>query len=192
MPLPEKDYIIPGPLWWALDASGAERSVPSRLGRSSNPLDFQPSNRDYKDNGWLILIDEIDKADADVPNGLLDVLASQRFIPYGLNEPVILTGVPPLIVFTTNEDRTLPPAFIRRCVVLVLKLDEDDESLIKALIKRGEGHFPNASQELLRKAARLLCEDRTAALAANLRPLPGQAEYLDLLRIVVGLADREL
>ncbi len=93
-------------------------------------------------------------------------------------------------MITTNEERVLPNAFLRRCLVLELKLPRDDDGLIAHLIERAEVHFPGkikGSKALFRKAAELLVRDRGAALERNLTPLPGQAEFLDLLRAVFNL-----
>ena len=75
-------------------------------------------------NGCVVLIDEIDKADTDVPNGLLEALGSGEFtIPQGRDDPmkVSITGEFPLVIITTNEERILPNAFVRRCLVLHLR-----------------------------------------------------------------------
>jgi hypothetical protein len=144
-------------------------------------------------NGCVVLIDEIDKADTDVPNGLLEALGSGEFTPLGSKKPVKITGEPPLVVITTNEERVLPNAFVRRCLVLRLKLpDDDDAELIKFLKDRARIHFPEHARSgryepLFHAAAELLVQDRTAARQQFVEPWPGQAEYLDLLRAVLHL-----
>jgi MoxR-like ATPase len=91
-----------------------------------------------------------------------------------------------LIIITTNEERTLPDAFIRRCLVLHLDLPKDKDKLIVKLVKRGHAHFGElATPFVLKKAAELLAQDRAVAEDRHWRPLPGQAEYLDLVRAVV-------
>ncbi len=72
--------------------------------------------------------------------------------------------------------------------MLHLGLPTDDTELIAFLIGRGRAHFPDLSPKLLRKAATLLSADRANAIGRKQRPFPGQAEYLDLLRAVRGLA----
>jgi MoxR-like ATPase len=179
------NYVRPGPLWWAFDWDNAcERANRTRTAFPLCDPDADPRN------GCVVLIDEIDKADSDVPNGLLEALGSGRFTPLGQSEPVEVQGEPPLVVITTNEERVLPNAFVRRCLVLKLELPEDDSALIAHLAARAAVHFPGraaGSKELFRKAAELLVADRRTAQERNATPLPGQAEYLDLLRAVFHL-----
>jgi MoxR-like ATPase len=99
----------------------------------------------------------------------------------------------PLVIITTNEERTLPNAFLRRCLVLYLELPGDPKELIDFLVERAQVHFSNqapneGSIELFQHAAKLLVEDRKRAAGHNASPLPGQAEYLDLIRAVLELA----
>ncbi|MCY2966248.1 MAG: AAA family ATPase [Planctomycetota bacterium] len=183
-------FLSPGPLWWAFDWDSAQ--VQARRSRTScvtTPTDWQVSQ------GTVLLIDEIDKAETDVPNGLLEALGSRRFTPPNWQTAVELQGEPPLVVITTNEERTLPDPFLRRCIVLNLELpgsfDEEgrNETLRKWLVARAEVHFARSgsSRKVFDKAAELLLKDRHAALREQWTPLPGQAEYLDLVRAVVEL-----
>ena len=102
-----------------------------------------PPNPDRGDpaTGSVVLIDEIDKAEPDVPNGLLEALGNGQFTPQGFGRPVVASGIPPLVVITTNEERTLPDAFIRRCLVLHLDLPKEPDKLIAKLVERGKTHF---------------------------------------------------
>ncbi len=176
-------YVQPRALWWAFDWAGALTQA-GALGLESPP---QPDRGD-PGHGALVLIDEIDKAESDVPNGLLEALGAGSFTPFGRLAPVAAVGEPPLVVITTNEERTLPDAFLRRCLVLHLRLPREREPLIAHLMGRAAAHFPGADQELLRRAAGLLVEDRETARREHWLPLPGQAEYLDLVRAVLSLA----
>lgn len=160
-------YVKPGCLWQAMDRIDQEGTTP------------------------VVLIDEIDKADAEVPNGLLEALGATRFTPFGWHEPVCATGPAPLVVITTNNERALPDAFVRRCVTHELTLPPADEDEAKAaglidhLVGRGRAHFPQVDGSVLSKAASMLNADRHAADRNRWRPRPGQAEYLDLIRAVV-------
>ncbi len=143
-------------------------------------------------NGCVVLIDEIDKADTDVPNGLLEALGSGEFTPLGSRRAIKVTGEPPLVIITTNEERVLPNAFVRRCLVLRLKLPDDDDTLIDFLKARARIHFPRHAKSgkydgLFHAAAVMLVQDRTVARQQFVEPWPGQAEYLDLLRAVLHL-----
>jgi len=180
-------FLSPGPLWWAFHwASATEQAECSGTLAPTLPDEANPRN------GCVVLIDEIDKAESEVPNGLLEALGSGQINPPGRAEPVSVTDPPPLLIITTNEERALPDAFLRRCLVLALALPKDERELADKLVQRGAAHFPKAKESVLRKAAALLVADRRAASEAQLRPLPGQAEYLDLLRAVLNLYPRSV
>jgi MoxR-like ATPase len=178
-------FLHPGPIWWAFDW----RDAKLQAGEAGTRGLYAPME-DCGDhaNGWVILIDEIDKAEADVPNGLLEALGSGRFLPVGRDRPVLATTPYPLVVITTNEERALPDAFLRRCVVLPMKLPEDKTGFLAVLRKRGAEHFRDEQgrvlieEEILADAATMTWDDRRIAKERGLRPLPGQAEYMDLLR----------
>lgn len=150
--------------------------------------------------GSVLLIDEIDKADVDLPNGLLETLGNGAFtVPYR-DEPVCVQKETekPLVIITTNEERELPDAFVRRCLVLHLYLPDEDpknrerteadrqQQLIKYLMTRGQDHFSALDDEVREAAARQLWADRDAARRQGLTP-PGMAEYIDLLRALSTL-----
>ncbi|MFZ1425477.1 MAG: MoxR family ATPase [Geminicoccaceae bacterium] len=175
-------YVLPGPLWWALNWDRAATKA-NDSGVAPPP---QAAGCDPK-NGVVVLIDEIDKADAEVPNGLLEVLGNRSFQPHGLPERIEPGKEWPLIVLTTNEERSLPAAFVRRCVLHVIELPSDEE-LEPFLIARGQAHFPHTDPAVLAEAARQLVVDRRAARTQRHFPLPGQAEYIDLVRAIITLA----
>lgn len=183
-PLPVQNFLHPRPLWWAFNWTHALQQAHT----VGIPAPLQPDGGDHT-NGCLVLIDEIDKAEIDVPNGLLEALGAGCFYPQGCTEPVAATGIPPLVVITTNEERALPDAFVRRCLVLHLRLPTDPKQLAERLIARGRVHFDRprrkVSQQVLQRAAELLIQDRETARANHWLPLPGQAEYLDLVRAVI-------
>lgn len=175
--LAEANFTAPGPLWWAFDWHGASRQAE----KSKAPM---PSTETGSpENGAVLLIDEIDKSDPSVPNGLLEALGLGRF-PTPWNETVSSRAkVPPLVVITTNEERSLPDAFLRRCLVLQLSWPLDRAELIAAFVARGKAHFQRAPRKLLELAAEMVADDREVVASRGLCP-PGGAEYLDLLRAV--------
>ncbi|MDS4059876.1 MAG: AAA family ATPase [Candidatus Contendobacter sp.] len=183
-------FLSPGPLWWVFDWASAQEQYKlcdHRLELAPTPPnDWQPSQ------GSVLLIDEIDKADTDLPNGLLETLGNGDFAVSYLGASVRQSqdNPPPLVIVTTNEERELPAAFLRRCLVLPLSLPEADDALLDFLCQRGAVHFEKSTEAVRRKAGELLLEDRKAANAQGL-PAPGQAEYLDLLRAVCKLASDE-
>lgn len=129
-----KHYVEPGPLWWALAPDEAKRySRPRRdergvVGPDENPDDPRTRARRHHEavptDGAVVLIDEIDKAEADLPNDLLVPLGARHFRIDELDRDI---GLVPavghgtlsrlLVVITTNEERDLPAAFLRRCMV---------------------------------------------------------------------------
>jgi len=147
--------------------------------------------------GHVVLIDEIDKADSDLPNSLLEVLAQRSFHVEPVDEPIGGPGVQaPLIVITTNEERDLPAAFLRRCIVLTLAEEED---YVTWLVKRGSAHFgieddirvePLIDETILYEAARQLDQDRAEIGGLELSK-PGLAEYLDLLYALKAMCGDE-
>ena len=185
--LAERNYIIPGPLWEGFDWKGAEdqkSSLNIEKGNTESDRPAKDGNAQELD-GCVVLIDEIDKGETEVPNGLLQALGSGEFTPQGFPRPVVMKEPRPLVIITTNEERALPDAFMRRCIVHYIDLpDASQEDLEKHLTQRGRVHFPSLDEEVLSTAARQLFEDRADAKQRQLRPFPGQAEYLDLLRAV--------
>jgi MoxR-like ATPase len=179
-------FLSPSALWWTFDWSGADKQwerCDVRQQRPETPTSWEPGD------GCVLLIDEIDKAEADLPNGLLETLGNGAFgVPY-VDKPVKMAkGVPPVLVMvTTNEERELPAAFLRRCFVLHLTLPGEKDDLVAWLVRRGEAHFGGKCTEKVRvEAAEQLAGDRFAAGGYE-RFKPGQAEYLDMLRAVTTM-----
>jgi MoxR-like ATPase len=163
-PLDDTKYVRPGVLWRAFDPDG------------------EFGGKDEEDT--VVLIDEIDKADPDVPNGLLVPLGSRTFTVRPLNKVITApAGRRVLVVITTNEERQLPPAFLRRCVVARIP-DPTKETLttIARLHVYGpDGEEPSAADaDLFTRLADRLIELR-ATSGQRERP-PGIAEYLDAVK----------
>ncbi|WP_020504083.1 AAA family ATPase [Lamprocystis purpurea] len=184
--LDPRRFLIPGPLWWVFNWASAQAQIADfslcKVKSPATPAGWTP------DQGAVLLIDEIDKAEADLPNSLLETLGNGAFPVPWLDEPVgLCPEVPtPLVVITTNEERELPAAFLRRCMVLKLELPTTTDALIACLVKRGGEHYGTHCTEAVRTlVARQLAEDRARARDLG-RPAPGQAEYLDLLRALVN------
>ncbi|MGZ4976831.1 MAG: AAA family ATPase [Methylobacter sp.] len=153
-------YVKRGKLWQALD----------RMNESQNLIP-------------VLLIDEIDKADADLPNALLDVLGNRSFDVPPLGNGTIHAPDHrwPLIIITTNEERELPPAFIRRCAVLNLNPPKNDSEFKGWLIERGSVHeHLKICDDARHTSAEQVLQDRKAAEASGY-PKVGLAEYIDLL-----------
>ncbi|MEL7337025.1 MAG: MoxR family ATPase [Planctomycetota bacterium] len=190
-------FVRPGPLWWGFDWDSACQQLQNHQDPPEIPDGWSPQQ------GVVVLIDEIDKAESELPNGLLEAFGSRQFRPLGWDRPIELQHQsPPLVIITTNEERTLPDAFIRRCFVLRMSLppitqhqpqtdDErkQDQVFIDLLVNRGEAHFPDADSDVLTEAAKMLLEDRRDAIQRHWSPLPGQAEYLDFLRAILSISN---
>ncbi len=186
--LRERRFVAPGPLWWGFDWTGAVKHLKSYRQEidaghdgkhSSESQIVLPDTGGNHGDGVVVLIDEIDKADTDVPNGLLEALGSRRFTPLDCDEVRASPAKMPLVVITTNEERVLPDAFIRRCLVLHIKAPTEDQ-----LVTRGVAHFGDGKREdVLEPVAKMLIADREDAVP----PRPGLAEYLDLVRAVLNL-----
>ncbi|MCI0734136.1 MAG: MoxR family ATPase [Methylococcaceae bacterium] len=183
-------YLSPSALWWVFDWASAKGQYDICRHKRNRP---QPPDGWTPERGAVLLIDEIDKADADLPNGLLETLGNGAFsVPY-LDPPVRMPEqIPaPLVVITTNEERELPGAFVRRCVVLQIELPKREAELIDWLVERGTCHQGIACSEAVRRrAATQLWSDRQEALRQGQTP-PGQAEYLDLLRALHAMRETE-
>lgn len=182
-----KNFIMPSVLWWALNwESAKERALACKR--------QEPISKECDiNNGAVVLIDEIDKADSDVPNGLLEALGTHRFQPQGLDEVVECTGEKPLVMITTNEERALPDAFVRRCLSLHLHFPESEADQIAFLVKRAQSNakfYPLLNDDIFHDAALQLVQDRQTAQMNHLYPLPGQAEYFDLLRGLQRLSEK--
>ena len=199
--LNDYDYVEPGALWWALAPGLAQRrgapdgESPARPAADPNARINERRSAEHA----VVLIDEIDKADPDMPNGLL--------VPLGSNEFTVTetgTKISPaergkrIVVITTNEERALPQAFLRRCVVLWLKLPEDAQAatdwLVTIATAHHQGTFTQDDETLARAIAGELIALRADAARQALRA-PSTAEFLDAVRacgtlkIGVGSAD---
>lgn len=185
-------FYEPGPLWWALDWHSARQAQLARSGGQDVPGE-PPA-------GHVVLIDEIDKADSDLPNSLLEVFGERELSlpckPHKLAYRA-QAALPPLILLTTNEDRELPAPFERRCVVLSLEVRADDVAWL--VNHRAKAHFctpeaqdarPRLSPKVMAQAAELLLQERRRFRAAGLR-MPGVAEYLDLLHALHDLQQQQ-
>lgn len=179
--LPRSNYIAPGPLWWAFHWENADERARDVESRPEVPLEGTSAAK-----GVVLLIDEIDKTDLTVPNALLDALGSSRFFVPGVgwvNKQIGEGHVEPLVMLTTNTDRKLPDAFLRRCVVHDLEVPSG-AALVEHLMRRGEAHFPNMDEAPMREAAELISAARAELSGRRFHCPPGVAEFIDLLTAV--------
>lgn len=190
---PDAYYLNPGIFWWAFDADSASRRGLSADDANSHAVELrypgvmrQP--RDGQAAGAVLLIDEIDKAEPDLPNDLLEPLDRRRFdLPEGFRaarkdaaqtsiEAPAHQDYPLLTVITTNGERELPQAFIRRCVLLEIPDPSRDRLIAIAM-----HHEPKGNRERIAAVADVLLKLRDLAEKQRVRP-PGTAELLDAVR----------
>lgn len=168
--LQESSFIRPGVLWWALnwDTAKVQADLFTTHCRPCHEPCPQPATRSREKPlcGPVVLIDEIDKADPSVPNGLLECLGTDGFRSPQLPQSVSLpeSGLRPLIILTTNEERELPPAFLRRCLVITIAFPKTDEEATRFLMEervRPRFNATEISDEVCHRViAELLAETR--------------------------------
>jgi len=125
----------------------------------------------------VVLIDEIDKADIEFPNDLLRELDRMEFHCYELQK-TIRAQHRPLIVITSNNEKELPDAFLRRCFFHYIRFpDRDTMQRIVAV------HFPQLKQELLREALEVFFELRDVP---GLKKKPSTSELIDWLKLLLA------
>ncbi len=143
-----KNYIRKGPLWNAFEA----------------------------DEPPVLLIDEIDKADIEFPNDLLQELDRMEFFVYETGE-TIKAVKRPVVIITSNNEKELPDAFLRRCFFHYIRFPDAD-----TMARIVEVHFPDLKAELLRDALTLFYEVRDVP---GLKKKPSTSELLDWIRLLL-------
>jgi MoxR-like ATPase len=172
--LPDAHYVQPGKLWWALAPSTAAlRGLLADEQHPNAPPVVVPPNHSPHPDGAVLLIDEIDKAEPDVPNDLLDVLDTRSVTVLGRRIERERAKV--LIVITTNLERELPGAFVRRCVVH--RFPKAEPGWFVAIAKQ---RHPTLDVALAQQVEDQLMAQRESARERGQR-LPGTAEYLDAI-----------
>ncbi|WP_297428125.1 MoxR family ATPase [uncultured Acinetobacter sp.] len=144
-----KNYIKPGKLWQAF--SSPERCV--------------------------LLIDEIDKADIEFPNDLLHELDKMSFFVYETGE-TITAQQRPIVIITSNNEKELPDAFLRRCFFHYIEFP--DEATMRQII---EVHFPNISGQLVNQALEIFFKLRQMP---GLKKPPSTSELIDWLSLLMA------
>ncbi len=124
----------------------------------------------------VLLIDEIDKADIEFPNDLLLELDRMEFFVYETGETVKARRRP-IVVITSNNEKELPDAFLRRCFFHYIRFPDTDT--MHAII---EVHFPGIKQRLVSEALRLFYEIRDVP---GMKKKPSTSELLDWLKLLM-------
>ncbi|AHK15977.1 MAG: MoxR family ATPase [Thalassolituus sp.] len=143
------NYIIKGKLWEAFTA----------------------------DKPVVLLIDEIDKADIEFPNDLLLELDKMEFFVYETQERVVATHRP-IILITSNNEKELPDAFLRRCFFHYI--DFPDRDTMKAIV---DVHYPHIQKDLVREALDVFFDVRKVP---GLKKKPSTSELIDWLKLLMA------
>jgi len=143
-----KNYIKKGKLWEAFES------------------DVRP----------ILLIDEVDKADIEFPNDLLQELDRMEFYCYETNE-TIKAKVRPLVIITSNNEKELPDAFLRRCFFHYIRFP--DEATMQAII---DVHYPKIKSRLVGEALKIFYDMRKVP---GLKKKPSTSELLDWLKLLM-------
>ena len=125
----------------------------------------------------VLLIDEIDKADIEFPNDLLQELDRMEFHVYETGE-MVKAEVRPIVIITSNNEKELPDAFLRRCFFHYIRFP-DAETLARIV----EVHYPGIKQALVANALAQFYEIRETP---GLRKRPSTSEALDWIRLLVA------
>ncbi|MEZ5731238.1 MAG: MoxR family ATPase [Paracoccaceae bacterium] len=144
-----KNYIRKGKLWQAFEAPGKV----------------------------VLLIDEIDKADIEFPNDLLQELDRMEFHVYETGETIRATHRP-VVIITSNNEKELPDAFLRRCFFHYIRFPEAE-----TLRRIVEVHFPGIKHDLLATALTQFYELRETP---GLKKKPSTSEVLDWLKLLLA------
>ena len=124
----------------------------------------------------VLLIDEIDKADIEFPNDLLLELDRMEFHVYETGE-TIKAKQRPIIMITSNNEKELPDAFLRRCFFHYIKFPDIDT--MNAIV---EVHFPDIKKRLVQEAMKIFFEVRDVP---GLKKKPSTSELIDWLKLLV-------
>jgi MoxR-like ATPase len=143
------NYIVKGKLWQAFDAQ--KRTI--------------------------LLIDEIDKADIEFPNDLLLELDKMEFFVYETQQ-LVKAKQRPIVIITSNNEKELPDAFLRRCFFHYIQFPDADE--MRQIV---DVHFPEIKKILLNQALQSFFDLRDVP---GLRKKPSTSELLDWLKLLVA------
>ena len=129
------------------------------------------------DERVVLLIDEIDKADIEFPNDLLRELDRMEFYVYETRE-MVQAKHRPLVIITSNNEKELPDAFLRRCFFHYIKFPDKD-----TMAQIVDVHFPDLKKELLKEALEVFFQMRDVP---GLKKKPSTSELLDWLKLLLA------
>jgi MoxR-like ATPase len=124
----------------------------------------------------VVLIDEVDKADIEFPNDLLLELDRMRFFVYETRQTVVATHRP-IVVITSNNEKELPDAFLRRCFFHYIRFP--DRETMERIVQT---HYPDLRRDMAREALNVFFQVREVP---GLKKKPSTAELLDWLKLLM-------
>ena len=143
------NYIVKGKLWEAFESS----------------------------DKVVLLIDEIDKADIEFPNDLLQELDKMEFYVYETKENVIAKKRP-IVIITSNNEKELPDAFLRRCIFHYINFP--DKETMQDIVNV---HFPKIKKKLLNEALEIFFDLREVP---NIKKYPSTSELIDWIKLLLS------
>lgn len=148
----------------------------------------------------VVLIDEVDKADIDFPNDLLDVLDRFEFdiedLPRGESEDCERLrgfgrrvaapkgGVQPVVIITSNREKQLPEPFLRRCLYIQLEFPTDPLMLAEIVRKNLHARLETLDEEVIADAVNRFCDIRERGRELGMQKLPATSELVDWVRVL--------
>jgi MoxR-like ATPase len=130
-----------------------------------------------RDERVVLLIDEIDKADIEFPNDLLQELDRMEFFVYETGE-TIKAKKRPIVIITSNNEKELPDAFLRRCFFHYI--DFPDRETMQAIV---DVHFPTVKQDLVKEALEIFFDVRKVP---GMKKKPSTSELIDWLKLLMA------
>ena len=143
------NYIVKGKLWEAFEAEG---------------------------EAPVLLIDEIDKADIEFPNDLLQELDRMEFFVYETQQTIKATNRP-IVIITSNNEKELPDAFLRRCFFHYIKFP--DPNTMEEIV---EVHYPDIKKDLIQEAFKIFYDIREVP---GIKKKPSTSELIDWLKLLM-------
>ncbi len=129
-----------------------------------------------QDESVILLIDEIDKADIEFPNDLLLELDKMEFYVYELQKTIKATKRP-IVIITSNNEKELPDAFLRRCLFHYISFP--DSKTMKDIV---DVHFPDIEEQLVGEALRVFYSMREIN---GMKKKPSTSELIDWIRLLI-------
>ena len=195
--LPYKSYSVKSTtlaqdLLYAYDAVGRlhdvqmaklredDRELAEKVNDPEKYIDWGPLGEAFQnEQRTIVLIDEIDKADIDFPNDLLLELDEQKFFVRELKNREIKAKRPPIIFITSNDEKDLPDAFLRRCVFHYIRFPGQ-----KQLLDIMKAHFPGSAEDLIDGIIGYFLKLREKMEKDNRRKKVSTSELLDWFKVL--------